>query len=173
MLRVWKVLIAFGVVYAAVAASTGALLVVDRNAELVAGERRASLLADIAAEHVRQVVFAIDLGFAALDDDVRAAVRQGAHFDEALADRFRVVTRLAPALLGIGYVDIEGAFRVGASGTATAGIDLSDRDYFQELRDARPMRRYGSGCRSFRGQTARCRSRSRGACPHPTARSWA
>ncbi len=137
MLRVWKVLIAFGVVYAAVAASTGALLVVDRNAELVAGERRASLLADIAAEHVRQVVFAIDLGFAALDDDLRAAVRQGAHFDEALADRFRVVTRLAPALLGIGYVDIEGAFRVGASGTATAGIDLSDRDYFQELRDAR------------------------------------
>jgi len=77
------------------------------------------------------------LGFAALDDDVRAAVRQGAHFDEALADRFRVVTRLAPALLGIGYVDVEGAFRVGASGTATAGIDLSDRDYFQELRDAR------------------------------------
>ncbi len=129
-----KPYIIFGSTLALTGAVAAGALEFERRSELAAANARVRQLADIAAEHVRQIVATIDLGLAALaiemsETDVNLSAERS-----ALHEKLVTTQRVSPAIQGVGFVGRDGYVQVSSNSAAPSSVNLADRDYFIQLR---------------------------------------
>jgi len=106
----------------------------ERRSELAAANARVRQLADIAAEHVRQIVATIDLGLAALAIEMSETDVDAPAARSALHEKLVTTQRVSPAIQGVGFIGRDGYVQVSSNSAAPSSVNLADRDYFVQLR---------------------------------------
>lgn len=122
------------VFYAVLGIVAFAALEFDRRSELSRATERAGRVSGIAAEYVRQIFASTNLGLATLAEDIAGGDHGTTDSQRALRERFLTAQRVSPAIQGIGFIGKSGRVEISATHDTSRSVDLSDRDYFIELR---------------------------------------